>query len=274
MKGTTDTKHKDYGYIIIGHELHGGIKAPRVCFGRANDAADITHWIYLDAGEYVEVVENLELIRNDENWLYMYQSGKSISGITTINGKPIYNADKTLNEDNVAAEFKDVGAGEFVNQSDCSGVAQIDVVIEPKWMETYGYTEAKYGTYRAFLNEKGANGVERWQSYMLGLNPNDPKSLPVLSVRKEDGISPSETKDGVTYLNVSAAGVSEVGYNFIEPVYQIQEVTVDAEGTLKPVESTLTPWQRCPNFQVPVPAVGADGHVRYSRVNVSFQPVK
>ena len=338
VKGTADTKHEDYGYIIIGHELHGGIKAPRVCFGRANDAADFTHWIYLDAGEYVEVVENLENqrqfslqaldwngdvgfrkaihapkdyvlryiidaflgmeypiskgcwwyptgssaaetveyipIRNDENWLYMYQSGKSISGITTINGKPIYKADKTLNEDTVAAEFKDVGAGEFVNQSDCSGVAQIDIVIEPKWMETYGYTEAKYGTYRAFLNEKGANGVERWQSYMLGLNPNDPKSLPVLSVRKEDGLSPSETKDGVTYLNVSAAGVSEVGYNFIEPVYQIQEVTVDAEGTLMPVESTLTPWQRSPNFQVPVPAVGAEGHVRYFRVNVSFQPVK
>ena len=149
----------------------------------------------------------------------------------------------------------------------------MDFVIGTDWLKEH-YPE--WSTYQPgqaavsdWLDEKGANGIERWQSYMLGLDPSKADSLPVLAVRRDT--APSFVKNGKTYVNVTVAGVDCYGYQYISPIYAIEELAIGADG--KPITATsetsaVTPWQTEKHFQVPVPT---DGHVKYFRVKVSFQ---
>lgn len=165
------------------------------------------------------------------------------------------------------------------------GDGSMDFVIAEDWLKQYmgdAYTAylSEYawseaggnGTISRWINETGANGIERWQSYMLGLNPNNAESLPVLAVRTDT--APSVQKDGKTFVNVKVGGIAPRGYQYISPIYQVEELD---PTTMQPFATAVkTDWQADPNFEVEVPVKSqakdaTPGHVKYFRVNVSFE---
>lgn len=161
----------------------------------------------------------------------------------------------------------------FLSTTCPRGDNAMDFVIGTDWLSKNYPDWEHYAPGKAsvsdWLDEKGANGIERWQSYMLGLDPTKADSLPVLAVRKDT--APSFVKNGETYVNVTVAGVDCYGYQYISPIYAIEELAIGADG--KPITATsdtsaVTPWQTDKHFQVLVPT---DGHVKYFRVKVSFQ---
>lgn len=257
----------------------------------------------------------------DQNWAYAIslwpyvEDGEErpydivntlITTITHLDGEPIYDPTLKPNQQTGTGSVHNLYDNVLVTTNGllkcyCQrGDGKMDFVIGEAWIKQYMGADKYYeymgeamylggnGTISKWLNAKGANGIERWQSYMLGLDPTKAHSLPVLAVRKD--VAPSVTKmvDGEekTFVNVKIAGTTVYGYQYISPVYAIEELdpaTMEPKvvnpGARNEAEKKHTPWQSSINFQVEVPtkvdaqgkAVPAYDHVKYFRVKVSFQ---
>ena len=115
---------------------------------------------------------------------------------------------------------------------------------------TAGRTPAQIA---AALLETGANGIPKWQSYVLGLNPADASSLPLTTISLDDG-----------EIAVSTAGIDvneDSGATVTYRVYEVKDLS-DPSKDESLEESTA------PDDPAPIAMDGSDS--RFFRIRVSI----